>query len=93
MKKTVFFFLSAIIVFNAHSQNDNKIVIGKIDSVYSKILGERRKVWIYTPDMTSGNSNQHWPVLYLLDGDGHFASVVGMIQQMSQVNGNNVYRK
>ena len=91
MKKTFFFFLSAIIVFNAHSQNDNKIVIGKIDSVYSKILGERRKVWIYTPDMTSGNSNQHWPVLYLLDGDGHFASVVGMIQQMSQVNGNNVY--
>ena len=91
MKKTFFFLLSVIIVFNAHSQNDNKIVIGKIDSVYSKILGERRKVWIYTPDMTSGNSNQHWPVLYLLDGDGHFASVVGMIQQMSQVNGNNVY--
>ena len=57
-----FVLLSAIMAVNAQSQNDNKIVIGKIDSVYSKILGEQRKVWIYTPDMTSGNSNQHWPV-------------------------------
>ena len=91
MRKNLFFILSAFLTFSAQAQNDNKIVIGKIDSVYSKILGEQRKIWVYTPDMTSGNSNQHWPVLYLLDGDGHFASVVGMIQQMSQVNGNNVY--
>ena len=91
MRKTFFFALSAVIAFNAQAQKDNKIVIGKIDSVYSKTLGEQRKIWIYTPDMTSGSSNQHWPVVYLLDGDGHFASVVGMIQQMSQVNGNNVY--
>jgi len=91
MRKNLFFILSVFLTFSAQAQNDNKIVIGKIDSVYSKILGEQRKIWVYTPDMTSGNSNQHWPVLYLLDGDGHFASVVGMIQQMSQVNGNNVY--
>jgi len=83
--------LIAVTAFTAQSQTDNKIIIGKIDSVYSKVLGEQRKIWVYTPDMTSGNSNQHWPVVYLLDGDGHFASVVGMIQQMSQVNGNNVY--
>ena len=91
MRKNLFFILSVFLTFSAQAQNDNKIVIGKIDSVYSKILGEQRKIWVYTPDMTSGNANQHWPVLYLLDGDGHFASVVGMIQQMSQVNGNNVY--
>jgi predicted alpha/beta superfamily hydrolase len=91
MRKMFLFCLSAVIPFTAQSQNDNKIVIGKIDSVYSKILGEQRKIWVYTPDMTSGNSNQHWPVVYLLDGDGHFPSVVGLIQQMSQVNGNNVY--
>ena len=91
MRKIFSFILSTALTFNAKSQSDNKIVIGKIDSVYSKILGEQRKVWIYTPDMTSGSGNQHWPVVYLLDGDGHFASVVGMIQQMSQVNGNNVY--
>ena len=36
------------------------------------------------------NSRQRFPVLYLLDGDAHFNSVVGMIQQLSQVNGNTI---
>src|SRR4051794_11383779 len=91
MRKISLFILSAFIILSVQGQKDNKIVIGKIDSVYSNILNEQRKIWIYTPDMTSGNLNQRYPVLYLLDGDGHFASVVGMIQQLSQVNGNNVY--
>jgi predicted alpha/beta superfamily hydrolase len=93
MRKLFFFILIAVIAFTAKAQNDNKIVIGKIDSVYSKILNEQRKVWIYTPGMTSGNQDisQHYPVLYLLDGDAHFPSVAGLIQQLSQVNGNTVY--
>lgn len=79
--------------FFAKGQTDNKIIIGKVDSVYSNILNEKRKIWIYTPGMTSGakDSGQHYPVLYLLDGDAHFASVVGMVQQMSQANGNSVF--
>ena len=36
-------------------------------------------------------SSQRFPVLYLLDGDAHFNSVVGMIQQLSQVNGNTIF--
>ena len=90
MKKITLFFLIAILATNAKSQNDNKIIIGQIDTVYSKILNEQRKLWIYTPDMSSGNqvSNQRYPVLYLLDGDSHFTSVVGLIQQLSQANGN-----
>ena len=93
MKRILLFILSAVIAFDAFTQNDNKIVIGKIDSVYSKILNEQRKVWIYTPDMTSGihDTSQHYPVLYLLDGDAHFTSVVGLVQQLSQVNGNTVF--
>src|SRR5437773_8432229 len=91
MRKIYVFVLLAVITFNAQSQTDNKIVIGKVDSVYSKILSEKRKIWVYTPDMTSGSRSQRWPVVYLLDGDGHFPSVVGMIQQLSQVNGNSVY--
>src|SRR3954465_10697511 len=91
MRKIFLFILSAAITLSLHAQNDNKIVIGKIDSLYSKILNEERKIWVYTPDMTSGNPNQRYPVVYLLDGDGHFPSVVGLIQQLSQVNGNNVY--
>ncbi len=91
MKKILLFILPAFTTFSIQAQNDNKIVIGKIDSMHSNILGEQRKIWVYTPDMTSGNPNQHYPVVYLLDGDAHFPSVVGMIQQLSQANGNTVY--
>src|SRR6266487_6781361 len=69
MRKIFLFILSAVITFSIQAQNDNKVVIGKIDSVYYKILNEQRKIWVYTPDMTSGNLNQRYPVVYLLDGD------------------------
>ncbi|HQW30579.1 MAG TPA: DUF1553 domain-containing protein, partial [Verrucomicrobiales bacterium] len=35
--------------FKAKAQ-DNQVVIGVIDSVQSKILGEQRKIWVYVPD-------------------------------------------
>ena len=92
MKKRILFFLYVIISLGSNAQTDNKIVIGKVDSVYSTILKEQRKVWVYLPNMKAGmqNPGQHYPVVYLLDGDGHFESVVGMIQQLSQVNGNTI---
>jgi Predicted hydrolase of the alpha/beta superfamily len=92
MRKILLSVLVAIFILSAQAQNDNKIIIGKIDSVYSNVLKEQRKVWIYTPDMTSGDhsAGHRYPVLYLLDGDGHFPSIVGLIQQLSQVNGNSV---
>jgi predicted alpha/beta superfamily hydrolase len=75
------------------NSNSNKIVIGTIDSVNSTILHETRKIWVYVPDSykANGSTSQRYPVVYLLDGDGHFSSVVGMIQQLSTVNGNTVY--
>lgn len=91
MRKISLFILSAVITFHTQAQADNKVVIGKIDSVNSKILNEPRKIWVYTPDVTFGNPGKRYPVVYLLDGDAHFASVVGMIQQLSQINGNDLY--
>jgi len=77
---------------SAGNSNNNNIVIGKIDSVYSKSLGEERKIWVYMPHGDNGPSasGQRYPVVYLLDGDAHFSSVMGMIQQLSEVNGNTV---
>ena len=90
MKSFFFSAMFALLSFCALAQTDNKIVIGKVDSVYSNILGEQRKVWVYTPGMSSGNhdTSNRYPVVYLLDGDAHFQSVVGMIQQLSEANGN-----
>lgn len=68
------------------------IVIGKIDTIYSKILDEQRPVWIYNPANETINvgSQKEYPVIYLLDGDWHFVSVVGMLQQLSFINGNTI---
>lgn len=77
----------------ASNNNDgNKIVLGTIDSINSAILKENRKVWVYVPDSYKNNpgSKLKYPVVYLLDGDAHFYSVVGMIHQLSSVNGNTI---
>ena len=91
MQSTSFFQRLLLLLFMASAfavnAQDNKIVIGTIDSVQSKILGEQRKVWIHVPDQ--GASIQRFPVVYVLDGDGHFSSVVGMIQQLSTGGNNN----
>ena len=78
------------LIFSTKAQTDNKIIIGKIDSIQSTILNEKRKIWIYVPseDASGIYAKQRYPVVYLLDGDAHFSSVVGMIQQLSTVNGN-----
>ena len=70
----------------------NQIVIGQIDSVYSDILDESREIWVHMPESaTNGTSNTtKYPVLYLLDGPGHFYSVTGMIKQLSSTNGNTI---
>lgn len=75
-----------------NAQNSELITIGKKESIYSNVLNENRKIWIYTPPITalSLSPDKRYPVLYLLDGDAHFFSTVGIIQQLSQANGNGV---
>ena len=60
-----------------YAQKDNKIVIGQIDSIQSKILNENRKVWVYVPGggQLDIYAKQRYPVVYLLDYDVHFTSV------------------
>ena len=71
--------------FCGKAQTDNKIVIGTVDSILSKILHEQRKIWVYVPpdDGTSEKyEKQSYPVVYLLDGDSHFVQVVSMVKQL-----------
>jgi uncharacterized protein len=92
MKHFTLIILLVFAVAIVQAQSDNKITIGKTSQYYSKILGEQRKLWIYTPDINSTfrDTSKHYPVLYLLDGDANFESVVGMVRNLSQVNGNTV---
>ena len=90
MKKTSLIILLAAINFAAKAQNEENILVGKKITFFSSILKENRKIWIYNPDLTATapKADKHYPVVYVLDGESHFLSTVGMIQQLSQANGN-----
>ena len=84
--------LSLILNFPiVYGQNFNAVVIGNMDSIYSKTLKENRNIWIYVPNTLKNSlyGKQNYPVVYLLDGDAHFYSLVGMIQELSE-NGNTI---
>ena len=84
--------LLANLAFSQGKVDKENIVIGKIDSIQSNILAENRKIWVHVPDGLA-ISKERYPVVYILDGDGHFSSVVGMIQQLSTINGNTMCPK
>jgi hypothetical protein len=74
------------------AQIDGKVVVGLIDSIESKILEEKRTVWVHVPEEYDLD-NKKYPVMYLLDGGGHFYSVAGMMRQLSSINGNTICPK
>ncbi len=55
------------------------LVIGQRDSLVSKVMGEERKLLIYLPDGYA-RGKASYPVIYLLDGDGHFHHTTGIIR-------------
>lgn len=91
MKIIYLVFVLFILSFLSSAQSNN-IVIGTIDTLDSKILNEKRVIWIYKPNNRKADEMEKncYPVLYLLDGDWHFSSVIGIIEQMSFINGNTI---
>ncbi|MFC4232253.1 alpha/beta hydrolase [Parasediminibacterium paludis] len=57
-------------------------ILGVIDSLASKVLGETRTLNIYLPEGYQANDTTKYPVVYLLDGsaDEDFIHVVGLYQ-------------
>ena len=57
-------------------------VLGVIDSIRSKALGETRTLNIYRPDGYSADSIAKYPTIYLLDGsaDEDFIHIAGLVQ-------------
>ncbi|MCZ2249124.1 MAG: alpha/beta hydrolase [Bacteroidia bacterium] len=89
--KTIFItFVLLLFSFCLKAQSDEYITLGKKEVITSKVLKENKTLWVYTPNFTSQNPDieKRYPVLYLLDGGAHFYSTVGIIQQLSQANGN-----
>ncbi|MGD1847127.1 MAG: alpha/beta hydrolase-fold protein [Salibacteraceae bacterium] len=62
----------------SNNTNTNQISIGVRDQIYSKILGEERSIWVHVPE--SSIYGLEYPVIFLLDGEFHFESVVGIMR-------------
>ena len=64
-------------------QAQDAIHIGTRHTLFSQILNEERGYWVYEPERQAGDSVRNLPVLYLLDGDVFFHSVVGFTRFFS----------
>src|SRR5689334_3390117 len=64
------------------ADNSKPFVLGVIDEIQSKELGEKRILNIYLPEGYSKSDTVKYPVIYLLDGsaDEDFIHVVGIVQ-------------
>lgn len=82
MKHLITIIAIFLFIFPNLTIGQKEVVIGKIDSLYSEILNENRKILVHLPP----NGSKNYPVIYLLDGDAHFTSVVGLLQQLSANN-------
>jgi predicted alpha/beta superfamily hydrolase len=80
--KIFFSWLLSMLFISAYAQKDNRITIGTVDTVYSKILNEKRTILVHVPD---GDKTQRYPVLYILDGEDHFQSAVAIVEQISGI--------
>lgn len=73
--------IGSVIPFTIQAQDS--IHIGTRHTLFSQILNEERTYWIYKPEESAGDSVGNLPVLYLLDGDVFFHSVVGFTRFFS----------
>ncbi len=90
MKKISFITLFSLAVLVVAAQKVNTadtlshkpFILGSIESIHSKILGEERVFNIYLPDNYNKEDSIKYPVIYLLDGsaDEDFIHIVGLVQ-------------
>ena len=84
MKKLyIILFIQIGWIFPLSAQKQDSIYIGTRHTLFSEILNEERKYWIYVPETKAGEKGKAYPVLYLLDGDSFFHSVVGFTRFFS----------
>lgn len=73
MKKVLVFALSLLLHQYTTGQTNQNVQflqnIGILDSVYSKVLDEHRKIYVQFPLSYNSSENKKYPVAYILDGE------------------------
>ncbi|SHH24668.1 alpha/beta hydrolase [Flavobacterium defluvii] len=82
-----FLFLFTTILFSQNNKSkapeiNKPFVLGVIDEIQSKELGENRILNIYLPEGYNPKNQEKYPVIYLLDGsaDEDFIHISGLVQ-------------
>ena len=85
MKTCIYCISILFFSFCARAQQSSPFISGFEKTMPSVISGAQRTVWIHIPNSDAGNKNAaaHYPVIYLLDGDANFNSVVSITEFMS----------
>lgn len=91
MQKPLLTVIVSVFISWANAQQGNSVTIGKTDTVYSKMLNEKRLIRIHVPESAKKDPKKKYPVVYLLDAEWNFASVASTISFLSSVNGNNFW--
>lgn len=68
--------------FVAFGQDSPRITSGEKHNIHSEIIGADKEYWVHLP-LNYDSSNQRYPVLYITDGDEHFALASGTADFMS----------
>ncbi len=77
--------LSASTGLNAQDKEPEPITVGVSISLTSETLGEERSIRVYTPPGYD-QSDERYPVLYLLDGEYSFHFTIGIIDFLSKIH-------
>ena len=85
-----FLTLGAVVFLLQHpafaEPSEQPIAVATHESLHSKVLNEDRVVDVYVPPGYAKN-NERYPVLYLLDGNGHFLDTVGLTRFLARGGG------
>lgn len=84
IKKYFIVFFVLLISFTLFAQEKKELFTADVISIDSRIFKGKRTVWVYSP----GNKNEvgTYPVIYVLDGEIHFRSVVAMVEHLCSAN-------
>ncbi|MFZ6708687.1 alpha/beta hydrolase-fold protein [Undibacterium sp. TC9W] len=79
----IFVFLLAIAGLANAVEKSEDIVVGTIETIHSNVLNEDKKIWVYVPKTNAvrGPEKPVYPVVYLLDGNDHFLSMMGLMEK------------
>ena len=75
------------VIPNDTCKQGQTICIGNRYTLYSHSLQEEREYWVHVPESYGKDDTQHFPVIYLLDGDSFFHTLVGIHKTLSKGKG------